>query len=73
MILYLPDPLELLENSKTNELINIKLPSGGSMNAEPLDFGQLRIIEIISTDPMDYMDSKYQPGTVIKLRLEDIL
>jgi hypothetical protein len=73
MILYTPNPLELLENSKTNELINIKLPSGGIVNAEALDFGQFRIVEIISTDPMDYMNSKYQPGVVIKLRLEDAL
>ncbi len=73
MILYTPNPLELLETSKTNELVNIKLPSGGSINAEPLDFCQLRIVEIISTDPMDYMDSKYQPGNIIKLSLEDAL
>lgn len=73
MILYTPNPQELFENIKTNEIVNIKLPSGGSMNAEALDFGQLRIVEIISTDPMDFMDSKYQPGTVIKLRVEDSL
>jgi hypothetical protein len=73
MILYTPNPLELLETGEAIKLINVKLPSGGSMNAQALDFGQLRIVEIISTDPMDYMDSKYQPGNVIQLRLEDSL
>jgi hypothetical protein len=71
MILYAPDPQQLFENINTNEIVNIKLPSGGSINAEALDFGRLRIVEIISTDPMDFMNSKYQPGSVIKLKLED--
>ncbi|MDD4803046.1 MAG: YlzJ-like family protein [Syntrophomonas sp.] len=73
MIIYTPNPLELLENKDASILINIKMPSGGSLNVEPLGYDQIRIVDIMSTDPMDFMNNKYQPGNVIKLKWEDIL
>ncbi|MEQ8199830.1 MAG: YlzJ-like family protein [Syntrophomonadaceae bacterium] len=67
MIIYLPDPLEIMDAAPFQQTIQIPLPSGGFVNAQPLDFKQARIIGIVSTDPMDYMNEKYQPGAVISL------
>lgn len=67
MIYYMPDPLELLQNIDNPEHRTITLPSGGLLNIEILDKQQARVIGIISTDPMDYMNSKLQPGNIFDL------
>lgn len=67
MIYYMPDPLELLQNIKTYEHRMITLPSGGLLNIEIMDKQQARVVGIISTDPMDYMDTKLQPGNILDL------
>ena len=69
MIIYVPDPQALIENMEFREVIQIKLPSGGHVNAEAVAGNQLRILEVVSTDPMDYMNDKYQPGKVVSLDL----
>lgn len=69
MIIYVPDPQALIENMEFREVIQIKLPSGGYVNAEAVAGNQLRIIEVVSTDPMDYMHDKYQPGNIVSLNL----
>ncbi|MFA7078238.1 MAG: YlzJ-like family protein [Syntrophomonas sp.] len=69
MIIFLPDPQELINTMEFKEVIQIKLPSGGLVNAEPLSYDQMRVINVVSTDPMDYMHQKYQPGEVITHRL----
>jgi hypothetical protein len=63
----MPNPEELLNNMEFRELIQIKLPSGGYVNAESLAYNKMRVVEIVSTDPMDYMDEQYQPGNIITL------
>lgn len=67
MIIYLPDPQDIINAMEFQETIQIPLPSGGFVNAQPLDFQQARVVGIVSTDPMDYMDEKYQPGALISL------
>jgi hypothetical protein len=67
MIIYMPNPEELLYNMEFRELIQIKLPSGGYVNAESLAYNKMRVVEIVSTDPMDYMYEQYQPGNIITL------
>lgn len=67
MIIYLPDPQELINAMEFKETIQIKLPSGGYVNAEPLSYNQLRVIDVVSTDPMDYMHERYQPGEVVTI------
>jgi len=69
MIIYVPDTQALIDHMESRELIQIKLPSGGFVNAEPLAFNQIRIVEVISTDPMDYLNIKYQPGNVVDLKV----
>ncbi len=65
MIMYTADPQELITGMQFRETVQIKLPSGGYVNAESLPNNQMRIIEIVSTDPMDYMYEQYQPGNII--------
>jgi hypothetical protein len=61
------DPLDLLKDIKTPEQRSIALPSGGLVNIEILDKQQARVVGIISTDPMDYMDINLQPGSVLDI------
>jgi hypothetical protein len=65
MIMYTADPQELIAGMQYRETVQIKLPSGGYVNAESLPNSQIRIIEVISTDPMDFMYEQYQPGNII--------
>ena len=65
MIIYLPDPQDIINAVEYRETVQIPLPSGGFVSAEPLAYNQARIIGVNSTDPMDYMDQKYQPGMII--------
>lgn len=67
MIIYAPDPLELLKDIKQEDIVNISLPSGGYISAQSIDYKQVKVLEIVSTDPMDYMDSKIQPGSIMAL------
>lgn len=67
MIMYVADPQELINGMEFREVVQIKLPSGGYVNAESLAYNKMRIIEVVSTDPMDYMYEQYQPGNVITL------
>ncbi len=68
MIYYLADPLELLENYKPGQQNNYQLPSGGIVTAEMLPDSRVRVISIISTDPMDYMNASLSPGQVIEFK-----
>ncbi|HHV15761.1 MAG TPA: hypothetical protein GXX58_04205 [Gelria sp.] len=70
MIIYIPDPWEALNQSQNEPLprIRIKLSSGGHINAECLEVDQVRVLSLDSTDPMDYMNQQYQPGSIIQLK-----
>lgn len=67
MIIYMPDPLELFKEIKTPERITMNLPSGGHVTLEIIDMKQARVVGIISTDPMDYLNSQLQPGSVVEI------
>lgn len=69
MIFYSPAPMELFDVSENKELIHIKLPSGGFISAEPSSYKKLKVIDIVSTDPMDYMNSRIQPGQILELKV----
>ncbi len=67
-ILYTPMPMELVlegmfkENPPYRELEagNVKLL------VEPLGLDNCRVVRLISTNPMDYLRSEFQPGTEMK-------
>ncbi|MDD2585574.1 MAG: YlzJ-like family protein [Syntrophomonadaceae bacterium] len=67
MIIYAPDPFDLLDKSESRQKIVMQLPSGGLVTAEVCDNNSLRVVSLNSTDPMDYMQSNYQPGSIISL------
>jgi hypothetical protein len=67
VIIYIADPMELLQSQEDRKLVKIKLPSGGHLTAEPIDFNQWKVVDICSTDPMDYMNQRNLPGTILKL------
>ncbi len=68
MILYDPDPLQLL-NQELPDYITVKLPSGGFILVEPSGNLEMKVVSINSTDPQDFLNSKYQPGSTIKMKL----
>jgi len=70
VILYLPEPFEFTfaaEGKKPEESFTLKLPSGGELVVENCGQNQVRVVQLRSTDPMDYLNSKFQPGSIINL------
>ncbi len=69
MIFYTSDPLEcLIPNQESGEPVTLRLPSGALINAVVDESRQLRIVNVVSTDPQDYLNSKYQPGRLVSLQ-----
>lgn len=68
MIFYASDPLELLNVTDLSNVISIPLPSGGYIRAETLEYNRIRVIDLVSTDPMDYLNEKWQPGSLLSLK-----
>lgn len=69
MIIYVPEPMGLLYNSGASEVITLKLASGGFITAEPCGHDKIKVVSINSTDPMDYMNEKYQPGSILDMKI----
>ncbi|NLB87913.1 MAG: hypothetical protein GX790_01610 [Syntrophomonadaceae bacterium] len=70
MIVYVPDPLEFYQPSYPTKTITVKLPSGGYVTTEPCEYNKLRVLSVSSTDPMDYLNTKLQPGSIISLQAQ---
>lgn len=70
MIFYSPTPLDLLTNTSNEQnIVNIQLGSGAYVKAEPLAYNKIRVLDLFSTDPMDYLDDRLQPGSIITLKV----
>ncbi|HNX29117.1 MAG TPA: YlzJ-like family protein [Syntrophomonadaceae bacterium] len=69
MIFYDPDPLQLLSEQEPTNFITVKLPSGGFILAKPSGNYEMQIVNIISTDPQDFMNIRFQPGNTLKMKL----
>jgi len=65
-MIFHPDPLSGFINEKKPPHITISLPSGGVLLAENIDPNNLRVCGLISTDPMDFLNTDWQPGNIIK-------
>lgn len=68
MIIYLPDSTMLFENSEQGKTIVLDLPSGGHIIAEQCNDNRLKVLSVNSTDPMDYMNTQYQPGSYLSMQ-----
>jgi len=66
--MYTAVPLEQIfegiENIQAPEEI---VYNGVTMQVEPLDRSQARIVRLISPNPLDYLNPEYAPGTIIRL------
>ena len=66
MLKYSLDPMSLVSR-ETPDRISIPLASGGHVLAESAGNNRIRIVSVCSTDPMDYLDLRYQPGNILSL------
>lgn len=70
MILWTPQPLELVFENNQNEVITGVSPleidyKGRKVLVEAVDVNKQKIVQLISTDPQDYLLEDFQPGTII--------
>lgn len=70
MLYYLPEGLSLHEFQEMKAPVTIKLNSGGYIAAESLDYNHIRVLEVHSTNPADYLNSSLQPGQILALNLQ---
>jgi hypothetical protein len=71
MLFYLPENLNLSDFGQEGNVVSVKLASGGFLSAEPVDFNHIRVKAVYSTDPMDYLNNRYQPGQILKMDLPE--
>lgn len=69
MIIYCPEPMQLIDRDEQTKTINLKLPSGGHLVVQPYEYNKLKVLNIVSTDPMDYMNTRFQPGSILEMEL----
>lgn len=63
MLLYTPMPMEIVLEGleKAREYREVEV-DGVTMIIEKINDHESKIVQIISTDPNDYLSSKFQPG-----------
>ncbi|WP_077621913.1 YlzJ-like family protein [Sediminibacillus massiliensis] len=67
MILYTPLRIEDIFTPNPSDYTNRQLISvnGKMVEAEKAEDGSYRIIQLLSTDPQDFLNSSLMPGTII--------
>lgn len=40
--------------------------NGKQMYVEEMEDGQFQVLQLLSTDPQDFMNSEYTPGTILR-------
>lgn len=68
MIFYWPEMQVWDDLRQPGEKRYFKLPSGGTLAAEVWGRDRLRVLEVISTDPADYLNSVIEPGRILELK-----
>ena len=67
-LLYTPLPLEDIlsdETSRSKNFTEVQV-EGKTLIIEPVNSYEARVTKLISSDPYDFMDPRFQPGSVIK-------
>jgi hypothetical protein len=72
MILYtilpdqavLPEEDEVEEHAKKQRFIEM---DGLLLLIEPISESECKIVRMISSDPQNYLDSRYQPGNIVSM------
>lgn len=65
MIFYAPDPMDLPWQYAQEPTFMIPLASGGHVVAQNMANNRIRIVAVNSTDPVEFLDKRYQPGNVL--------
>lgn len=68
MIIYTPlSETDVFPTSENEQMSNRHLISyqGKMMYVEQLDDGSYQLLQLMSTDPQDYLNEQYSPGTII--------
>lgn len=61
-------PIELvLENAQTAPALLEVQQEGRLLLVEPQPGGQGKLVRLISSDPSDYLNPSWQPGTLVQL------
>ncbi|WP_102346886.1 YlzJ-like family protein [Bacillus sp. Marseille-P3661] len=70
MILYTTMPQELIFQSEDNTNMSqstIEM-NGLSLVVEQISSQQCRVVQLLSTNPNDYLNASYQPGAILSLK-----
>lgn len=70
MVLYTIIPEEIVFQS--NEEISASqeiIYNGKRILVQPIDFKSFRIVQLISSDPSDYLLTDFQPGSVVTMTM----
>lgn len=65
MVLYTPLSMDDIYPSTTNQHKVVSY-QGKTVLAQETDLQELQLVQLISTDPQDYLSQSFTPGTVIK-------
>lgn len=70
MILYTVIPQELIFQEKNDafEKQSVIELNGLSLVVESISNDQCRIVQLLSTNPNDYLNTSYSPGSIISLK-----
>jgi hypothetical protein len=72
-VFYTIVPDELLLDGFHAERRFITIFRGGLlMEVEPVEAPYARLLRIFSTDPQDYLDPRWQPGSTVSLTAHDL-
>ncbi|TCL61545.1 YlzJ-like protein [Hydrogenispora ethanolica] len=71
MLLYTVIPPELIfedDSGENSPCEPVEVKKGAvSLMVQPLSAGQGRITRVISTDPQDFLNPEWQPGTIMSI------
>ncbi len=70
MIMYTTMPHELIfqENLDAYSKQSIITVNGLSLVVEPISNEECRVVQVLSTNPYDYLNNAYSPGSIIMLK-----
>lgn len=70
MLLYTIVPEEIVFKRSEDEIESTQeiVYGGKKMLVYPVGFKQFQVVQLISSDPNDFLDTELQPGSVITLK-----
>lgn len=70
MIMYTTMPHELIfqENLDSYSKQSIIEINGLSLVVEPISNGECRVVQVLSTNPYDFLNNAYAPGSILMMK-----